>query len=84
MHHVTCVLFRIIISNSIMYLNWSLNLIVGVNYRYVLVHTIIIYEMRPLEVCWLVLVSGGYYYHVVLVRVKAVKVDGQSSQMGMD
>ena len=38
----------------------------------------------PLEVCWLVLVSGGYYYRVVPARVKAVEVDGQSSQTGMD
>ena len=49
-----------------------------------LVHTRIIYEARPVKVCWLVLVSGGYYYRVVPARVKAVEVDGQSSQMGKD
>ena len=51
----------------------------------------------PLEVYWLVLVSGGDYYHVVPTRMKAasyyrvvparmkaVEVVGQSSQTGMD
>ena len=43
-----------------------------------------IYETQALEVCWLVLVSGGFYYRIVPTRVKAVVVDGQSSQTGME